>query len=133
MNRHQVLTGACNPGDQCYAVGSVEGIHFTVKICKHQEEILITITYIYQSPDNKQLFKLKVDYLHMSLMSINNVCTYAVATNFHQQATCSIFVYPPPLKKKKIKNVLCLFVYFILSNELQQPCYLGPGIPQQIG
>ncbi|XP_052099551.1 dmX-like protein 2 isoform X2 [Mytilus californianus] len=29
MNRHQVLTGACNPGDQCYAVGSVEGIHFT--------------------------------------------------------------------------------------------------------
>nr|XP_022328939.1 dmX-like protein 2 isoform X8 [Crassostrea virginica] len=29
MNRHQVLTGACNAGDQCYAVGSVEGIHFT--------------------------------------------------------------------------------------------------------
>ncbi|KAJ8305006.1 hypothetical protein KUTeg_018589 [Tegillarca granosa] len=29
MNRHQVLTGACNSGDQCYAVGSVEGIHFT--------------------------------------------------------------------------------------------------------
>lgn len=31
MNRHQVLTGACNAGDQCYAVGSVEGIHFTVR------------------------------------------------------------------------------------------------------
>ncbi|XP_069136751.1 dmX-like protein 2 [Argopecten irradians] len=29
MNRHQVLTGACNSGDQCYSVGSVEGIHFT--------------------------------------------------------------------------------------------------------
>ncbi|KAL8625455.1 hypothetical protein ACOMHN_018600 [Nucella lapillus] len=29
MNRHQVLTGACNPGENCYAVGSVEGIHFT--------------------------------------------------------------------------------------------------------
>ncbi|XP_071118494.1 dmX-like protein 2 isoform X1 [Haliotis cracherodii] len=29
MNRHQVLTGACNSGEQCYAVGSVEGIHFT--------------------------------------------------------------------------------------------------------
>lgn len=29
MNRHQVLTGACNSGDQCFAVGSVEGIHFT--------------------------------------------------------------------------------------------------------
>lgn len=30
MNRHQVLTGAANAGDHCYAVGSVEGIHFTV-------------------------------------------------------------------------------------------------------
>lgn len=30
MNRHQVLTGACNFGEKCYAVGSVEGIHFTV-------------------------------------------------------------------------------------------------------
>jgi hypothetical protein len=30
MNRHQVLTGAANAGDQCYAVGSVEGVHFTV-------------------------------------------------------------------------------------------------------
>ncbi|XP_052281684.1 dmX-like protein 2 isoform X4 [Dreissena polymorpha] len=30
MNRHQVLTGACNFGKKCYAVGSVEGIHFTV-------------------------------------------------------------------------------------------------------
>ncbi|PVD19781.1 hypothetical protein C0Q70_20272 [Pomacea canaliculata] len=29
MNRHQVLTGSCNPGDNCYAVGSVEGVHFT--------------------------------------------------------------------------------------------------------
>ena len=68
MNRHQVLTGACNPGDQCYAVGSVEGIHFTVKICKHQE-----LRKRSWSPDYKQLFNLKVDYLHMSHMSINNV------------------------------------------------------------
>ncbi|XP_055842018.1 dmX-like protein 2 isoform X1 [Episyrphus balteatus] len=29
MNRHQVLSGACNAGDRCYAVGSVEGIPFT--------------------------------------------------------------------------------------------------------
>ncbi|XP_070175544.1 dmX-like protein 2 isoform X2 [Littorina saxatilis] len=29
MNQHQVLTGACNPGENCYAAGSVEGIHFT--------------------------------------------------------------------------------------------------------
>ena len=32
MNRHQVLTGAANPGDSCFAVGSVEGVHFTVRI-----------------------------------------------------------------------------------------------------
>lgn len=30
MNRHQILSGACNAGDRCYAVGSVEGIPFTV-------------------------------------------------------------------------------------------------------
>lgn len=29
MNRLQILTGACNPGENCYAVGSVEGVHFT--------------------------------------------------------------------------------------------------------
>ncbi|XP_064619402.1 dmX-like protein 1 isoform X3 [Lineus longissimus] len=29
MNRHQVLTGAVNTGDQCFSVGSVEGVHFT--------------------------------------------------------------------------------------------------------
>ncbi|XP_065333652.1 dmX-like protein 2 isoform X2 [Cloeon dipterum] len=29
MNRHQVLSGACNAGDHCFAVGSVEGVPFT--------------------------------------------------------------------------------------------------------
>ena len=29
MNRHQILTGACNGGD-CYALGSVEGVNFVV-------------------------------------------------------------------------------------------------------
>ncbi|KAL0271823.1 UNVERIFIED_CONTAM: hypothetical protein PYX00_008798 [Menopon gallinae] len=29
MNRHQILSGACNSGDHCFAVGSVEGIPFT--------------------------------------------------------------------------------------------------------
>lgn len=30
MNCHQILSGACNAGDHCFAVGSVEGIPFTV-------------------------------------------------------------------------------------------------------
>lgn len=30
MNCHQVLSGACNAGDRCFSVGSVEGIPFTV-------------------------------------------------------------------------------------------------------
>ncbi|XP_070543555.1 dmX-like protein 2 isoform X2 [Ptychodera flava] len=30
MNRHQVLTGAVNAGDSCFAVGCVDGIPFTV-------------------------------------------------------------------------------------------------------
>jgi len=32
MNRHQVLTGAANSGDRCFAVGNINGIHFTVRI-----------------------------------------------------------------------------------------------------
>ena len=36
MNRHQVLTGAANAGDHCYAVGSVEGVHFTVGLMMMQ-------------------------------------------------------------------------------------------------
>ena len=34
MRLHETWTGAANPGDKTYAVGSVEGIAFTVKkIC----------------------------------------------------------------------------------------------------
>ncbi|KAG5673298.1 hypothetical protein PVAND_003358 [Polypedilum vanderplanki] len=29
MNCHQILSGACNAGDRCFAVGSVEGVSFT--------------------------------------------------------------------------------------------------------
>nr|NP_572302.2 Rabconnectin-3A [Drosophila melanogaster]AAF46135.3 Rabconnectin-3A [Drosophila melanogaster] len=29
MNCHQILSGACNAGDRCFAIGSVEGIPFT--------------------------------------------------------------------------------------------------------
>lgn len=32
MHLHQVLTGAVNPGDSCYSVGSVNDIPFTVCI-----------------------------------------------------------------------------------------------------
>lgn len=30
MNCHQIVSGACNAGDRCFAVGSVEGVSFTV-------------------------------------------------------------------------------------------------------
>jgi hypothetical protein len=29
MNLHQIVSGACNAGDKCFAVGSVEGVPFT--------------------------------------------------------------------------------------------------------
>lgn len=32
MDCHQILSGACNAGDRCFAVGSVEGVPFTVRI-----------------------------------------------------------------------------------------------------
>lgn len=31
MNLHQVVSGACNFGDKCFGVGSVEGVPFTVR------------------------------------------------------------------------------------------------------
>lgn len=31
MDCHQILSGACNAGDRCFAVGSVEGVPFTVR------------------------------------------------------------------------------------------------------
>lgn len=31
MNLHQVLTGAVNPGDNCFSVGSVNNVPFTVR------------------------------------------------------------------------------------------------------
>lgn len=44
MNCHQILSGACNAGDRCYAVGSVEGISFTVSQCIN---FIYVLTYIY--------------------------------------------------------------------------------------
>ena len=35
MNCHQILSGACNAGDKSFAVGSVEGIPFTVRFDIH--------------------------------------------------------------------------------------------------
>lgn len=34
MNLHQVLTGAVNPGDNCFSVGSVNNVPFTVRYFK---------------------------------------------------------------------------------------------------
>lgn len=35
MKCHQILTGACNAGDRSFAVGSVEGVSFTVIVVKN--------------------------------------------------------------------------------------------------
>ncbi|TGZ38450.1 DmX-like protein 2 [Temnothorax longispinosus] len=45
MNCHQILSGACNAGDRCYAVGSVERISFTnYRISHYYAAILPTAT-----------------------------------------------------------------------------------------
>lgn len=38
MNLHQVLTGAVNPGDHCFSVGSVGEQHFTVSAGEREGE-----------------------------------------------------------------------------------------------
>lgn len=32
MDCHQILSGACNAGDKCFAIGTVEGVPFTVSV-----------------------------------------------------------------------------------------------------
>ena len=75
MNRHQVITGAANSGDHCFAVGSVESINFTVSFmtpppietnstvkaseCQNSENtatsgsIIVLIDHIYERYYNK--------------------------------------------------------------------------------
>lgn len=43
MNCHQILSGACNAGDRCFAIGSVEGIPFTVRTKRTANTNTITI------------------------------------------------------------------------------------------
>ena len=48
MNRHQVLTGAANSGDQCFASGSVEGVNFTVSMTPISRSMsLQTLQWVY--------------------------------------------------------------------------------------
>ena len=44
MKLHQVLTGACNAGDKCFAVGSVEGIGF-VTYAAGSNIVVLSVTF----------------------------------------------------------------------------------------
>ena len=44
MKLHQVLTGACNAGDRCFAVGSVEGISF-VTYAAGSNIVILSVTF----------------------------------------------------------------------------------------
>lgn len=44
MKLHQVLTGACNAGDRCFAVGSVEGIPF-VTYAAGSNIVILSVTF----------------------------------------------------------------------------------------
>lgn len=45
MNCHQILSGACNAGDRCFAIGSVEGIPFTVRMYTSHSFIVCLVVY----------------------------------------------------------------------------------------
>jgi hypothetical protein len=47
MKCHQILTGACNPGDKTFAVGSVEGEVFAPKLSFHVGIILYSLRVAY--------------------------------------------------------------------------------------
>ena len=44
MKLHQVLTGACNAGDRCFVVGSVEGIAF-VTYAAGSNIVILSVTF----------------------------------------------------------------------------------------
>lgn len=44
MKLHQVLTGACNAGDRCFAVGSVEGVSF-VTYAAGSNIVILSVTF----------------------------------------------------------------------------------------
>lgn len=83
MNRHQVLTGACNYGDQCYAVGSVEGIHFTVG--SHESKQLSVTD---QLLTNRQVVHNQLTVSHVFIMSNHYLYCFIV---FHVHYTIAIF------------------------------------------
>lgn len=67
MNCHQILSGACNAGDRCYAVGSVEGISFTVSVSRSS---LATRAPLFSYNQIHTFFRLCNSRLAMSLSFI---------------------------------------------------------------
>lgn len=45
MNLHQIVSGACNAGDKCFAVGSVEGVPFTVSEQTHNNTFCLLLLH----------------------------------------------------------------------------------------
>lgn len=46
MDCHQILSGACNSDDQSFAVGSVEGVSFTVRFFFYFKKKMIFLSRI---------------------------------------------------------------------------------------
>ena len=64
MNRHQVITGASNSGDHCFAVGSVESINFTVSVST-------------PPPLNTNCYSVCIRTQTLRMSELRNVCLYS--------------------------------------------------------
>lgn len=62
MNLHQVLTGAVNPGDNCFSVGSINNVPFTVSYLKLWE-YSCSWTVVGEVIHHKEGWSLKLSHL----------------------------------------------------------------------
>lgn len=120
MDCHQILSGACNVGDKCFAIGSVEGINFTVSITHHSVDLFLgtkkffinahQICWLVASKDemNKHSFLMLVFFSSLSFF-LNRIANF-----FFVHILSSIFLFTS-------SNILQQFMQWILDTHTHQP------------
>lgn len=98
MNCHQILSGACNAGDRCFAVGSVEGIPFTVSV-----------------PDGSRRHSLEIINWATARKLVANQS--ADSHYIHRYTNTSIFAYIIHLY---VQNVMSIHLYINRSRPKQE-------------
>lgn len=80
MNCHQILSGACNAGDRCFAVGSVEGVPFTVMMMKMLSCLAFPLCFMCDDDDDDDNDEERTpDMKSLPNLSVLKVCQIVLA------------------------------------------------------